>query len=192
MKFSALGFLLLVTPGLALAQDTGVALNAGRGLENGASIDWTFKEDWTLRPTMAAGYSQQTGFQARLGSTVLRSFGAGHRAYPYLGAGAYYTTGIGNGRTTLTGPNQIGGGGSNARSVPTGATNGLSQNQPSAFYLTAPIGVRARLFSNFEAFAEGAYQKTLSGQFGIDQTGQFSGNQHERLGATMGISLRLR
>jgi len=57
--------------------------------------------------------------------------------------------------------------------------------------MTAPVGVRARVFRNFEAYAEAAYQKTLTGQFGLSQAGQFSGNERERYGATFGISLRL-
>ena len=191
MRTSILGFsLLLLTPGLALAQDPGMALNMGRGLDNGVSVGWTFKEDWTLRPTLGAGYSQRTGLEARLGSTVLRSFGAGHRVYSYLGAGFFYSTGNSNTGSTLSGPTTgAGTGGQNFQGL-TG--NNLIQNQPSALYFTAPVGLRARVYGNFELFAEAAYQRTLTGQFALNQTGQFSGNQNERYGATFGLSMRLR
>jgi hypothetical protein len=59
-------------------------------------------------------------------------------------------------------------------------------------YLTTPAGVRARIFGNFEAFVEAAYQHALSGEFVPNQSGQFySGNPSSRLGASLGISLRL-
>jgi hypothetical protein len=175
---------LLLLAGLSSAQDQGVALNMGRGLNNGMSVGWTFKENWTLQPTLAAGYSQQTGFQASVGSTVLRSFGSGHRVYGYVGAGVYYgsaNTGVNN----FGGPRQTGGPGS--------STQFGSALQPAAniVYATTPVGVRARLYGNVEAFAEAAYQKTLSGQFGPSQTGQFTGNGDRRFGATVGLSLRL-
>lgn len=192
-SFLGVALLLVLAPELAHAQDTGLALNAGRGLDNGASVDWTFKEDWTLRPTIAAGYSQQTGFDARLGSTVLRSFGAGHRVYAYVGAGFLYATGRGNNGSNLGGPGQAGGAGAGVGGrIPQGVTsNNLILNEPSAFYLTAPAGLRARIYGNFEAFAEAAYQRTLSGQFPLNQTGQFSGDLNRRFGATFGVSLRL-
>lgn len=177
----ALPFLLL--PGLSSAQDRGVALNMGRGLNNGMSVGWTFKENWTLQPTLAAGYSQATGFQASLGSTVLRSFGSGHRVYGYLGAGVYYGS-ANTGVSTFGGPRQGGGPSS-------GNQFGSSLQAPNIVYATTPVGLRARLYGNVEAFAEAAYQKTLSGQFGLSQTGQFTGNGDRRFGATLGLSLRL-
>src|SRR5262249_6813078 len=153
---------------------------AGRGLDNGMGVNWTFKENWTLRPTIGAGYSQQSGFQARIGSTVLRSVGAGHRVYAYVGARAYFTTG--SGRTSrLGGPNQTGA--VSGRTNFSTSASSLDRNyQPQAFYVTAPVGLRARLFGNFEAFAEAAYQKTVSGTFALSQTGQFSGDQNGRFG----------
>lgn len=178
----AVPFLLL--SGLTSAQDRGVALNMGRGLSNGMSVGWTFKENWTLQPTLAAGYSQQAGFQASLGSTVLRSFGSGHRVYGYAGAGVYYGS-ANTGVNTLGGPQQGGGRGSSGNQF------GSSLQPANIVYATAPVGVRARLYGNVEAFAEAACQKTLSGQFGLSQTGQFSGNGDSRFGATFGVSLRL-
>lgn len=185
MRVSSLAFPLLLLPTLTLAQDRGVALNMGRGLDNGMSVNWTFKENWTLRPTLGAGYSQQTGFQASIGSTVLRSVGIGERFYAYVGAGAYY--GSANGGTSRGGSGQtnIGGTRGNQRS------DSLYQNLPNILHLTAPVGIRGRVFGNFEAFAEVAYQKALSGEFGTSQTGQFSGNGATRFGGTMGISLRM-
>lgn len=189
MRVRFFGLSLVLMSSAAFAQAPGVALNAGRGLDNGMGVNWTFKENWTLRPTVGAGYSQQAGFQARIGSTILRSVGAGHRVYAYIGAGAYFTTG--NSRTsTLGGVNQTGGvvGQSN---VSASANSFDRYYQPQAFFVTAPLGVRARLYRNFEAFAEAAYQKTLTGQFAQSQTGQFSGDQYARFGATFGISMRL-
>jgi hypothetical protein len=66
----------------------------------------------------------------------------------------------------------------------------FAQSTGSIAYITAPIGLRARVHGNFEAFAEAAYQRTVSGQFGLSHTGQFSGNGSERYGATFGISMR--
>ncbi|MBK5257897.1 MAG: hypothetical protein JJE39_17875 [Vicinamibacteria bacterium] len=189
MRSLALALPLVVLPSLTMAQDTGLALNMGRGLDNGMSVNWTFKENWTLRPTIGAGYSQQTGFQVSLGSTVLRSFGFGHRVYGYVGAGVYYGS-ANRGRNS-----SFGGQGQGGRGV--GGNQGnpfdplLTQNAGNIGYVTTPVGLRGRLYGNFEAFAEAAYQRTLSGQFGLSQTGQFSGNSAERFGATFGISLRL-
>ena len=188
MRTSLYALPLLLLPSLSLAQDRGVAVNMGRGLDNGMSIGWTFKENWTLRPTLGAGYSGQYGFQASLGATVLRSINLGDRFYAYAGAGAYYgSANAGIGGQTVGGSGQTNGG--NART--TQINNSFAQNRGSIAYVTAPVGVRARLFGNFEAFAEGAYQKTLTGQFGLSQTGQFSGNGMQRFGATLGISMRL-
>ena len=184
MRSSLLALPLLVLPSLALAQDRGVALNMGRGLDNGMSVGWTFRENWTLRPTLGAGYSQQTGFQASIGSTVLRSFGYGHRVYGYAGAGVYYGSANTGGGSTLGRPNPG-----------TTGVNGINNSgygrAANIAYVTAPAGLRARLYGNFEAFAEAAFQKTLSGQFGVNQVGQFSGNANQRFGATFGVTMRL-
>ena len=186
MRISLLVLPLLVLPSFALAQDRGVALNMGRGLDNGMSVGWTFKENWTLRPTLGAGYSQQTGFQASIGSTVLRSFGYGHRVYGYVGAGIYYGSANAGNNSTFGGRGQTPGNtGVNA------LNNSLYGSTANIAYVTAPLGLRARLYGNFEAFAETAYQKTLSGQFGLSQTGQFSGNANQRFGATFGVTMRL-
>jgi hypothetical protein len=186
MRASLLALPLLLFPTLALAQEPGVALNMGRGLDNGMSLGWTFRENWTLRPTLGAGYSQQTGFQASIGSTVLRSFGFGHRVYGYAGAGVYYgsaNTGVNSG---FGGPGQIpGNAGVNS------LNNSLYRSVANIAYVTAPVGLRAQIYGNFEAFAEAAYQRTLSGQFGLSQTGQFSGNGNQRVGATFGVTMRL-
>lgn len=186
MRASLLALPLFLLPSLALAQEPGVALNMGRGLDNGMSVGWTFRENWTLRPTLGAGYSQQTGFQASIGSTVLRSFGFGHRVYGYVGAGVYYGS-------ANTGANPaFGGRGQNPGNTGvTSLNNSLYQSGANIAYVTAPLGLRARLYGNFEAFAEAAYQRALSGQFGLNQTGQFSGNGSERYGATFGVSVRL-
>ncbi|MEO8358948.1 MAG: hypothetical protein ABI672_02865 [Vicinamibacteria bacterium] len=194
MRVCALAFSLLLLPGLAAAQDTGVALNMGRGLENGMGIGWTFKENWTLRPTLGAGYSAQAGFQASIGSTVLRSFGTGHRVYGYIGAGAYYGgANVGNGSTIGRGGQTPIGSSSNPanQSNQSNQINNLYQNVGNVFYVTAPAGVRVRVHGNVEAYAETAYQKALSGQFGLSQSGQFSNNGRDRVGATFGLSLRL-
>ena len=178
---------LVVLPGLASAQERGVALNMGRGLNNGMSVGWTFKENWTLQPTIGAAYSSQGGFQASLGSTVLRSFGSDHRVYGYVGAGIYY----GSANNGYSGYGPVGGGLQSPGGVNgTGAYNS-NYAMSSITYLTAPAGLRARIYSNFELFAEAAFQRTLSGQFGPNQSGQFSGNTSQRFGATMGISMRL-
>ena len=178
----------LTLAGFSQAQEPGVAVNMGRGLDNGGSINWTFKENWTLRPTIGAGYSRQTGFQASIGSTLLRSFGYGHRVYGYVGAGLYY--GAANvGRTsTLGGPVQ--GGGQNGNQF-NSFDPLVTASSPNVAYVTTPFGLRGQIHGNVEAFAEAAYQRTLSGQFGLGQTGQFYGNGAERFGATFGISLRL-
>ena len=179
---------LLLIPSLALAQDRGVALNMGRGLDSGMSVGWTFKENWTLRPTLGATYSQQTGFQATVGSTVLRSFNLGERFYAYIGAGAYYGS-ANNGVVgqNYGGPGQTNGGNARTNQI----NNSFNQSSGSLAYVTAPAGLRARLYGNFEAFAEASYQRTLAGEFGLNQAGQFSGNRTERFGATLGISIRL-
>ena len=188
MRVSRYAFLLplLLLPGLAAAQERGdVALNMGRGLGSGMSLGWTFKENWTLQPTIALGYSDVTGFQASLGGTVLRSFGWGHRVYGYAGAGVYYGSANNGYATTVGGtaprPGTVNG---------SGAYNSYYATS-SITYLTTPAGLRARLYGNFELFAEAAYQKTLSGEFGPDQRGQFSGDANQRFGATFGITMRL-
>jgi|JI6StandDraft_1071083.scaffolds.fasta_scaffold293287_1 hypothetical protein len=183
MRSSLLALPLLLVSALASAQDRGVAVNMGRGLDNGMSVGWTFKENWTLRPTIGAAYSQQSGFQAAIGSTILRSVNLGERFYLYAGAGVYY----GSANSGLGGVGQVTGG--NPRSSQ--SSNAFARSTGSIAYMTAPVGVRARVFRNFEAYAEAAYQKTLTGQFGLSQAGQFSGNERERYGATFGISLRL-
>lgn len=177
---------LFFLPALASGQDRGdVALNMGRGLGSGMSVGWTFKDNWTLQPTIALGYSDVAGFQASLGGTVLRSFGWGHRVYGYAGAGIYYGSANNGYATTVGGPAQR-----------TGTVNSVGAYNPyyntaSITYLTTPAGVRARLYGNFELFAEAAYQRTLSGSFGPDQIGQFSGDANQRFGATFGITMRL-
>ena len=185
MRMSALALSLLLLPGLAAAQDQGVALNMGRGLDSGMSVNWTFRENWTLRPTLGLGYSDFNGFEAFLGSTVLRSFALGERVYVYGGAGVYFGS---SGSTRVEGGQQTPGGVGGASQFESSYT----QNSGSLLYFTAPVGLRARLYGNFEAFAETAYQKTMSGQFALNQTGQFSGNGRQRFGATFGVSLRLR
>jgi hypothetical protein len=188
MRKALLAFPFLFLPTLALAQDPGMAVNLGRGLNSGMSVGWTFRENWTLQPTIGAGYSDQTGFEALVGSTVLRSFSLGPRLYAYVGAGVYYESV--NGRTgvqTFGTPGQTGGGNVRTNQI----NNSFAQSAGDLVYVTAPLGLRARIYGNFEAFAEAAYQRTLSGQFGLSQTGQFSGNGTERYGATLGISMRL-
>lgn len=188
MRSSLVALPLLLLPSLALAQDRGVAVNMGRGLDNGMSLGWTFKENWTLRPTIGAAYSQQSGFQAAIGSTILRSVNLGERFYLYAGAGVYY----GSANSGLGGQT-IGGVGQTSANNPRASqlNNTFVRSTGSIAYMTAPVGLRARVFRNFEAFAEAAYQKTLTGQFGLSQTGQFSGNGRERFGATFGLSMRL-
>lgn len=184
MRIAPFALSLLLFPGLAAAQEEGVALNMGRGLDSGMSVNWTFRENWTLRPTLGLGYSDFNGFEAFLGATVLRSFPLGDRVYVYGGAGLYFGS---SGSSPLDGP-QTPGGLEGAGQFETS----YRQNSGSLFYFTAPVGLRARIFGNVEAFAETAYQKTMSGQFALNQTGQFSGNERQRFGATFGISLRLR
>lgn len=178
----ALALPLLFLPGLAAAQSEGVALNLGRGLDNGMSLNWTFKENWTLRPTLGLGYSQYTGFEAFLGSTVLRSFAIGERLHAYAGAGVHFGSVNSSNTSPVPGGNPTQGG----RQF----NDPLTQDNGSLLYVTAPVGLRARIHGNFEAFAETAYQRAVSGQFGLSRTGQFSGNARERFGATFGISLR--
>lgn len=188
MRSSRLALPVVLIATLAGAQDRGVALNMGRGLDNGMSLGWTFKENWTLRPTIGAGYSQQTGFQAVIGSTVLRSVTLGERFSLYAGAGVYYgSANTGLGGQTIGGAGQTPGGAPRANAL----DSSLGNSTGAIAYVTAPVGLRARVFRNFEAFAEAAYQKTLTGQFGLGQTGQFSGNERQRFGATFGLSLRL-
>ena len=188
MRSALIALSLLLLPGLSQAQDRGVALNMGRGLDNGMSVGWTFKENWTLRPMLGAGYSQQTGFQAAVGSTVLRSLNLSERLSAYVGAGVYYgSANSGVGGQTLGGPVQTNGGNPRQNNL----TSALYQSTGSIMYVTAPVGLRARVHGNFEAYVEAAYQRTVSGQFGLSQTGQFSGNGSERFGATLGISMRL-
>jgi hypothetical protein len=158
----------------------------GRGLDNGMSIGWTFNEDWTLRPTLGLGYSDLTGFEASIGSTVLRSFPLGERFYAYAGAGVYYASGNGYVQT-VGGPAQPGGAGG---TLPNQVNGTASQSYADLVYVTTPAGLRGRIFGGFEAFLEAAYQHTLSGEFAPNQTGQFSGNSSSRFGATLGISLR--
>lgn len=187
MRIARYAFLLplFLLPGLAPAQERGVAMNMGRGLDSGMSLGWTFKENWTLRPTLGATYSDQTGFQASIGSTILRSFGFGHRVYGYAGAGVYY--GSANNGTYST----FGGRGRTPGTINGNPVNNSVYGTSNITYLTTPAGLRARIHGNFEAFAEAAYQRTLSGEFGLNQSGQFSGNANERFGATFGITIRL-
>ncbi len=187
MRVSTLALSFLMFPSLALAQDQGVAINMGRGIDNGMSVGWTFKENWTLRPTIAAAYSDQTGFEASLGATVLRSVAIGPRFYAYAGAGVYYGSANAGVGTPFGGPGQALAGGPRGSELSTS----LAQSSGSLAYFTTPAGLRARIYGNVEAFAEAAYQHTLSGQFGLNQTGQFSGDGNERFGATFGISIRL-
>ena len=186
MRFSLSAVVLVMLPGLAVAQDSGLAVNMARGLDNGMSVGWTFKENWTLRPTLGIGYSDLTGFQASIGSTVLRSFNLGERVYAYVGAGVYYASGN-SGYVQVSGPTQTGSRGPVANQVQ-GVT---AQTYPDLVYVTTPAGLRARLYGNFELFAEAAYQRSLSGGFGPDQRGQFSGDANQRFGATFGITMRL-
>lgn len=187
MRIAPFAFSMLLFPGLAVAQDQGFALNMGRGLDSGMSVNWTFRENWTLRPTLGLGYSDFNGFEAFLGSTLLRSFAIGDRVYVYGGAGVYFGS---------SGPSASGG--TNGTQTPGGVRGTgqveipFTQNSGSLFYFTAPVGLRARIYGNVEAFAEAAFQRTISGQFALNQTGQFSGNGRERFGGTVGISLRLR
>ena len=177
-------------PCLAAAQEPGMAVNLGRGLDQGASLGWTFKEDWTLRPTIGAGYSQYGGWQYAVGSTLLRSFGSTHRVYGYIGVGAYVGS-VNNSYsspTSLGGPSSVGG----PNGTVSNSTGSLSANRGSMAYVTAPVGVRARVFGNFEVFAEGAYQKTLAGSFTGRQSGRISGDDGQRFGATFGLTMRLR
>jgi hypothetical protein len=186
MRFSPLALALLFVPGLAPAQEPGVAVNMGRGLDNGMSLGLTFKENWTLRPTLGLGYSDVTGFEASIGSTVLRSFPFGERFYAYVGAGVYYSSADGY-VETVGGPAQPTGGGTRPDQV-----NGIAvQGYDDLVYFTAPLGLRARIYGGFEVFVEAAYQNALSGAFFPNQTGQFSGNPSSRFGGTLGISLRM-
>jgi len=191
MRMSRLALLLpLFLASLASAQDRGdLALNMGRGLGSGMSMGWTFRDNWTLQPTIALGYSDLNGFQASLGGTVLRSFGWGHRVYGYVGAGVYYGSANAGYSTTVGGPAQRPGAvnGSGATSV----NNAAYYSTSSLTYLTAPAGLRGKVYGNFEVFAEAAYQRTLSGQFGANQPGQFSGDANRRFGATLGLTMRL-
>ena len=184
MRISRLSLLLslLLLPALSSAQEQGnLSLNMGRGLDSGMSLGWAFRENWTLQPTIGLGYSNQGGLMASLGGTVLRSFATSHRVYGYVGAGVYYST-INNGVYMNVG----------GRPQP-GTTSGASvvYNTADLSYFTAPAGLRARVYGNFELFAEAAYQKTLSGQFAPDQIGQFSGDSSQRYGATFGLTMRL-
>jgi hypothetical protein len=188
MRMSRLALLLPLSllGTFASAQDRGdVALNMGRGLGSGMSVGWTFKDNWTLQPTIGLAYSDLNGFAASLGSTVLRSFGFGHRVYGYVGAGVYYSSVNSTASSTTTGGRVQPG-----SATPNGAYNPY-YSTGSLTYLTTPAGLRGRVYGNFELFAEAAYQRTLSGGFAPDQVGQFSGNGNQRFGATFGISMRL-
>ncbi len=188
MRIPKLALLLTLCflPAFASAQDRGdVALNMGRGLGSGMSVGWTFRDNWTLQPTIALAYSDVAGFQASLGGTVLRSLGWGHRVYGYVGAGIYYGSANNGYATTMGGVAQR-----------PGTVNGGTAYNPyystaSITYLTTPAGLRARVHGNFELFAEAAYQRTLSGEFGPDQIGQWSGDANSRFGATFGLTMRL-
>ena len=184
MRIVPFALSLLLLPGLAAAQDQGVALNMGRGLDSGMSVNWTFRDNWTLRPTLGLGYSDFNGFEAFLGSTVLRSVALGERVSVYGGVGVYFGS---SGSTAGAGGLQQPGGVRGASQF----EGSYTQNSGSLFYFTAPVGLRARIYGNVEAFAEAAFQRTMSGQFALNQTGQFSGNGRQRFGATFGISLRL-
>jgi hypothetical protein len=178
-----LALALAALPGVAAAQDPGFAVNLGSGLDRGASLGWTFKENWTLQPTIGAGYSQQTGVQASIGSTVLRSFGYGHRVYGYVGAGAYFGTANTGSRMNQPAP----------LAPPSNSNLRGSGSGGSIAYVSTPIGLRVRITESFEAYAEGAYQRTLTGAFGLNQSGQFygGGSGRERLGGSVGITMRL-
>ena len=186
MRISRYTLLFALFPVVASAQDRGdVALNMGRGLGSGMSVGWTFKDNWTLQPTVALGYSDQAGFRASLGSTVLRSIGWGHRVYGYAGAGIYYGS-VNTGYVTT-----LGGAAARPGTMNTGTAYNPLYGNANVTYVTAPAGLRARLFGNLELFAEGAYQRTLAGEFGPNQVGQWSGDGNSRLGATLGITMRL-
>lgn len=181
MRTTAFALSLLLLPALAAAQEhEGLALNVGAGLDRGMSVNWTFRENWTLRPTLGLGYSDFNGFEAFIGSTVLRSFAVGERVYVYGGAGVYFgssgSAANAGGQGGVSGPSQF--------------DSAYTQNSGSLFYFTAPVGLRARVYGNVEAFAEAAFQRTISGQFALNQTGQFSGNGRQRFGGTVGVSLR--
>jgi hypothetical protein len=194
MRVSRLAFLLplALSAGVASAQDQGaVAVNMGRGLGSGMSVGWTFRDNWTLQPTLGLGYSSQGGFQAALGGTVLRSFGWGHRVYGYAGAGVYYGS-ANTGYSQTTGGLAPRSGTVNGGTVPNNTVSSSNYYSTSSLgYLTAPAGLRAKVYDNFELFAEAAYQRTLSGEFGANQAGQFSGNANRRFGATFGLTMRL-
>lgn len=117
---------------------------------------------------------------------MLRSIGFGRRVYGYVGAGIYYGS-ANNGAYSPYG----------GRGQTPGAVNGAAVNSAYYYgnsnitYVTTPAGLRARIHGNFELFAEAAYQRTLSGEFGPNQVGQFSGNANERFGATFGVTMRL-
>lgn len=183
MRVAPFALSLLLLPGLAAAQDEGVALNVGSGLDSGMSVNWTFRENWTLRPTLGLGYSDFNGFEAFLGSTLLRSVALGERVYVYGGAGVYFGS---SGSSPVVDGQQTPGGSRGTGQFETSFT----QNTGSLFYFTAPVGLRARIYGKVEAFAEAAFQRTISGQFALDQTGQFSGNGRQRFGGTVGLSLR--
>ncbi|MBX7186132.1 MAG: hypothetical protein K1Y01_13410 [Vicinamibacteria bacterium] len=185
MRISRYTLLLAFLPAIASAQDRGdMALNMGRGLGSGMSVGWTFKDNWTLQPTVALGYSDQAGFRASLGGTVLRSIGWGHRVYGYAGAGIYYGS-VNTGYVTRLG------GTARPGTMTTGTVYSPLYSNATVTYVTTPVGLRARLFGNLELFAESAYQRTLAGEFGPNQVGQWSGNSNSRFGATLGITMRL-
>jgi hypothetical protein len=187
MRISPLALALVLAPGLALAQEPGVAVNMSRGLNSGMGLGWTFKENWTLQPTLGLGYSDQEGFMASVGSTVLRSFNLSERIYAYVGAGVYY--GSGNGAyvgTSTGGRTQPGGVGPNQAAI-----NPTYQSYGDLMYLTTPAGLRGQVYGGFELFLEAAYQHTLMGEFAPNQSGQFSGTPTSRFGATFGLSLRM-
>lgn len=115
------------------------------------------------------------------GSTVLRSFPLGNRLSAYVGAGVYYgSANSGVGGHSLGNPSQTGRGNVRANQL----DSPFKQNTGSILYATTPVGVRAGVHGNFEVYLEAAYQRTLTGEFGLSQTGQFSGNGSERFGAT--------
>ena len=190
MRIPRYAFLLplFVLPGLASAQDQGVALNLGRGLDSGMSVGWTFKENWTLRPTIGLGYSDVSGFEANIGSTILRSFNLSERIYAYAGAGVYYASGNSSYSQPVGGTSQPRGG---SGQLPNQVNGLASQSYGDLVYVTTPVGLRGHIYGGFEAFAKATYQHTLSGEFVPNQTGQISGNPSSRVGATLGISLRL-
>ena len=186
MRFHSSALALLMLPSLALAQDRGFAVNMGRGLDNGMSVGWTFKENWTLRPTLGIGYSDLTGF-AGLHRVDRPALVQPRRAGLRLRRG---------GRLLRIGeqlcPDRRRPG--PARRFRRGPEPGLRRDLaelPGSRLHDDPGRPPGPHPWRLRGFAEAAWQHTLSGEFAPDQAGQFSGNPSSRFGATLGISLRL-